>query len=116
MVKISEELFVSTIKAIKDGLTKRDEFDSMMSKFSESYFISNIGEVWLEAAIKLLEDVVGDEANSKYGSTISWWLFEDVVDKVVYLQPEHPKNNTNEKLAIRLDTPEQLYSYFKNYN
>lgn len=115
MVKISKELFVATINAIKEGHEEQLEFDKAMSKFSDGYFISTIGNKWLEAATTLLENVVGDEVSPKYGSTISWWLY-DSSEKVIYLQPEHPKNATGEELAISLETPEQLYDYFVLYN
>lgn len=117
MVKISEELFVSTINAIKEGLKQRDEFDSVLSKFSDGYVITNIGSPWLDAAIKLLEDAVGDIDIPKYGTTISWWLFEDmVIDKIIYLQPEHKNNNTGKELEIRVNTAKELYKYFRDFN
>ena len=116
MVKISEELFVSTINAIKEGIEQRDEFEKALSKISDSYFITNIGDRWLDAAIKLLEDAVGDEVTPKYGSTISWWLWENIViDKIIYIQPEHKCNNTGKNIELHVNTPEELYNYFKNY-
>ena len=115
-VKISRELFVETLEAIKKGLEQRNQVDKAFSQFSDSYFISNIGNDWLDALTKLLEDTVGDEVLPKYGSTITWWLYEDVTPKVIYLQPEHPKNTTGEELEISVETPEQLYDYFLIYN
>lgn len=115
MVKISKELFVSTITAIKEGYDEQLDFDKAMSKFSDGYFISIIGNKWLEALITLLEDSVGDEVCPKYGSTISWWLYEDTAPKVIYLSPEHPKNNTGEELVLSVETAEQLYEYFVLY-
>ena len=116
MVKISEELFVDTLEAIKKGLDERAEFDKAMTKFSDAFFISNIGNTWLEALTRLLEDTVGDESSPKYGSTISWWLYENITPKVIYLQPHHPKNTTGEELEIPVETPQQLYRYFKDFN
>lgn len=115
MVKISEELFAATLNAIKAGHEEQLEFDKAMSKFSDGYFISTIGNKWLDALIELLENVVGDEVSQKYGSMISWWLYEDISPKVIYLQPEHPKNTTGKELEISVETPEQLYEYFKEY-
>lgn len=115
MVKISKDLFVTTLNAIKAGHEEQREFDKVMSKFSDSFFISNLGNIWLNALITLLEDAVGDEVDPKYGSTISWWLYEDC-EKVIYLQPEHPKNTTGKELVINIETPEQLYDYFVMYN
>ncbi len=115
MVKISKDLFVATLNAIKEGHEEQHEFDKAMSKISDSFFISNLGNTWLNALITLLEDAVGDEVSPKYGSTITWWLYEGC-EKVVYLQPEHPKNNTGEELIVKIETPEQLYDYFVMYN
>ena len=115
MVKISEELFVSTIKAIVTGLDEHCEFDKMMYKFSDGYFVSNIGNTWLNALIRLLEELVEDEVTPTYGSTISWWLF-DTSEKIIYISPEHPKNTTGNELTICVETPEQLYNYFALYN
>lgn len=117
MVKISKELFVATLNAIKEGHDEQMEFDKAMSKFSDGYFISTIGNKWLNALIALLEDSVGDEVSRKYGSTISWWLYEDtVIDKIIYLSAEHPNNNTGKELEIKVNTPEELYTYFSEYN
>lgn len=115
-VKISRELFVETLEAIKKGLEQRNQVDKAFSQFSDSYFISNIGNDWLDALTKLLEDAVGDEVSPKYGSTITWWLYEDITPKVIYLQSEHPKNTTGEELEIPVETSEQLYEYFLIYN
>lgn len=115
MVKISKDLFVTTLNAVKEGHEERHEFDKTMSKFSDSFFISNLGNTWLNALLNLLEDAVGDEVSPKYGTVISWWLYEDC-EKAIYLQPEHPKNNTGEELIIKVETPEQLYDYFVMYN
>ena len=116
MVKISEELFVDTVEAIKKGLAERDEFDKAMTKFSDGFFISNIGNTWLDTLLILLEDAVGDERHVKYGSVLEWWLYETKVEKVLYLSPEHQKNPTNEEFTIQVETPQQLYRYFKYFN
>jgi hypothetical protein len=115
MVKISKELFVSTIQAIVIGFEEHYEFNNMMSKFSDGHFVSNIGNTWVSALIKLLEDSVEDEVNPIYGSVISWWLFDNS-DKIIYISPEHPKNTTGKELDVHVETPEQLYDYFVLYN
>lgn len=115
-VKISRELFVETLEAIKKGLEQRNQIDKALSQFSDSYVITNIGDDWLNALTKLLEVSVGDDVNIKYGTMISWWLYENITPKVIYLQPHHPKNTTGEELEIPVETPEQLYEYFLIYN
>ena len=115
-LNISKELFVETLNAIKKGLEQRDQIDKALTQFCDSYVITNIGDDWLNALIKLLENAVGDEVSPKYGSTITWWLYENVVPKVIYLQSDHPKNTTGEELEIPVETPEQLYEYFLIYN
>lgn len=116
MVKISRELFVETLAAIKKGLEQRDQIDKALSQFSDSYVITNIGDDWLHALTNLLENVVDDNPQMKYGTMIEWWLYENIVPKVIYLQPHHPKNTTGEELEIPVETPEQLYEYFLLYN
>ena len=115
-VKISRELFVETLEAIQKGLEQRNQVDKAFSQFSDSYFINNIGNDWLNALTKLLENIVGDDPEIKYGTIIEWWLYEDITPKVIYLQPHHPKNTTGEELEISVETPEQLYEYFLIYN
>ena len=114
MVKISEELFVESLEAIKRGLEQRSAFDDALEKFSDSYVTMNVGSDWLETATRLLEDAVGDDPNEKYGSTISWWLYENV-EKVIYIQPEHKKNSTGVEIEVKVETPQELYQYFKEY-
>ena len=116
MVNISKELFIETLLAIQKGLEQRNQIDKALSQFSDSFVITNIGDDWLNALIKLLENAVDDEVSPKYGSTITWWLYENVTPKSIYLQPMHPKNTTGEELEITLETPEQLYEYFLLYN
>ena len=115
-LNISRELFIETLNAIKKGLEQRDQIDKALTQFCDSYVITNIGDDWLNALIKLLENIVGDDPEIKYGTIIEWWLYENVVPKVIYLQPHHPKNTTVEELEISVETPEQLYEYFLIYN
>jgi hypothetical protein len=114
-LKISRELFIETLEAIQKGLEQRDQVDKALSQFSDSFVITNIGDDWLNALVKLLEDAVGDEVSPKYGSTITWWLYENVVPKSIYLQSMHPKNRLGKELEIPVETPEQLYDYFLIY-
>ena len=66
-----------------------------------------------EGSIRLLEIAVGDVANPKYGSTISWWLYENA--KVIYIKPQSEFNDTDEELAVSIETAEQLYDFFVKY-
>lgn len=114
-IHISKEQFVEALNAIKEGLDERNRFDKSMSEFSSGYFVSSIGTKWLDTAIKLLEIAVGDVVQPKYYSMISWWLYENVVPKSVYLQPHTEFNDTDEEIEVSVETPEQLYEYFEKY-
>ena len=112
-IHISKEQFIEALTAIKDGLDDRAKFDKALSEFSSSWFISTVGTKWLDTAIRLLEIAVGDVANPKYGSTISWWLYENA--KVVYIKPHSEFNDTDEELEISIETAEELYDFFVKY-
>ena len=112
-IHISKEQFVEALTAIKDGLDDRARFDKALSEFSNSWFISTVGTKWLDTATRLLEIAVNDTVNPKYGSMISWWLYENA--KVVYVQPHTEFNDTNEQLEISIETAEELYDFFVKY-
>jgi hypothetical protein len=103
---LSEFEFVYYINKIQDGLEQRRKFDEAMSEFNTSFFVSNIGEDWLNGLIMLLETVMDDKPG-KNGSYISWWLFEsNIVDKKLIITDEN--NNDSE---IDVSTPELLYKW-----
>lgn len=103
---LSEFEFVYYMNKIQDGLQQRKNFDKAMSEFNTSFFVSNIGEDWLNGLISLLETVMDDEPG-KYSSFISWWLFDsNVVDKKLIITDE--KGNDSE---IDVSTPELLYKW-----
>ena len=104
---------MDALTAIKEGLNDRAAFDKALSDFSSSWFISTVGTKWLDTSIKLLEIAVGDTCNPKYGSTISWWLYENA--KVIYLRPHSEFNDTDEEIEVSIETAEQLYDYFIKY-
>jgi hypothetical protein len=97
---------------IKEGLDRRNKFNDAVDKVSDGFFICNIGEEFLEVSLKLLGSSVKDY---KEDSIIEWWLFEDV-EKYIYLAPSHVNNPTDEELKVSVQTPEELYTYFKNYH
>lgn len=106
---IGRKQFVSILESIQKGLEKRDKFNDAMEEISDSYFICELGNEWLDASIVLLEKAVKDK-----NETISWWLWEDV-DKIIYIPPEHPDNPFGKELKVKVDTPNRLYSYFQQY-
>lgn len=113
MVTISKELFVNSLNKIQEGLDKRHEFDDLMEKFSDSYYVSTLGEEWLTVATELLCNAVGDK-DEGHGTMIDWFLYEDV-DKKIFLSPNSKYNQTNKEIEIDVSTPELLYDYFVKY-
>ena len=81
MVSISKEKFVEALTNIEKGIEKRDKFNDAIEQFCDSYVVLNIGEEWLNTALSLLEEAVGDKDNG-YGTMISWYLFEGVEKKI----------------------------------
>lgn len=106
---IRRKQFVSILESIQKGLEKRDKFSSAMEEISDSYFVCELGNEWLNASIMLLEKAVEDK-----NETISWWLLEDV-EKVIYIPPGHPDNPQGQEIPVQVDTPDRLYSYFQQY-
>lgn len=107
---LSEFEFVYYINKIQDGLRQRKNFDKAMSEFNTSFFVSNIGEDWLNALIMLLETVMNDKPG-KNGSYISWWLFDSKTDRQLILTDEN-----GDSTSIDLSTPELLYKWLSNRN
>lgn len=113
MVTISKELFVTSLNKIKEGLDKRHEFDDLMEKFSDSFFVSTLGEEWLTTATELLSFAVGDKDDG-HGTMLEWFLYEDV-EKKIFLTPNSKYNTTDKEIEIDVSTPELLYDYFLKY-
>ncbi len=103
---LSKYEFVSYINLIQSGLEQRRRFDKAMSEFNTSFYVTNLGEDWLQGLICLLEVVMKDPPG-KNGSYISWWLFgSDEVCKTLILTDEDG-NDTE----LEVSTPEALYDY-----
>lgn len=113
MVTISKKDFVKYLKQIQKGLKRREKFDDAMAEFNTSFFVSNLGDEWLDAATELLELAVGDKDDG-HGTMISWFLYEDV-EKKVFFAPHTRYNNTDKEIAVDVSTPERLYNYFVKY-
>lgn len=106
-LNISEELFVKSLLNIQKGLKQRNKFNDVMDEFTDSWYISKIGEDWLNTAIELLREAVGD--SDPHYPVIDWWLFEDV-EKCIWIKQK------DKEIKIKVKTPKQLYRYFKKYN
>lgn len=109
-VKISEQIFVETIEAIKKGLSEDDAASAAIETIIDGYAILKIGQTYLNALITLLEETVGDE-----DEMISWWLFEDVKKEITIL-PYHKANKTGKEIVIDVSSPQKLYQYFVEWN
>lgn len=103
---LTEFEFVNYINLIEKGLEQRRKFDKAMTEFNTSFFVSNIGEDWLNGFINLLETVMDDKPG-KNGSYISWWLFEsNTVDKKLIITDENGDDS-----EVDVSTPELLYKW-----
>lgn len=103
---LTEFEFVYYINKIQDGLNQRRKFDEAMTEFNTSFFVSNIGEDWLNGLIMLLETVMDDKPG-KNGSYISWWLFDsNIVDKKLIIT-----NENGDDSEVDVSTPELLYKW-----
>jgi len=104
MVAFSKEVFIETLNKIKDGYKRRSKFEKAVTEVCDSFFICNVGQEWLDQLIKVLEFGMNDLPNRKYGSVISWWLWENV-DKKIWCEADGVKYEKD------LTTPEALYDY-----
>lgn len=105
---LTEFEFVNYINLIEKGLEQRRKFDKAMTEFNTSFFVSNIGEDWLNGLIMLLETVMDDKPG-KNGSYISWWLYEaDLTSKDKFLLVEDEEGNP---IGVDVSTPELLYKW-----
>lgn len=107
---LTEFEFVYYINLIQNGLNQRGKFDRAMSEFNTSFFVSNIGEDWLNGFIMLLETVMNDRPG-KNGSYIHWWLFDNITNRQLTLADEN-----GDSTSIDLSTPELLYKWLSNRN
>jgi hypothetical protein len=103
---LTEFEFVYYINKIQDGLNQRRKFDEAMTEFNTSFFVSNIGEDWLNVSLLLLETIMDDKPG-KNGSYISWWLFDsNTVDKKLIVT-----NEDGDDSEVDVSTPELLYKW-----
>lgn len=100
---LSKYEFINYINVIQNGLEQRRRFDKAMSEFNTSFYVSNLGEHWLNGLVRLLEVVMKDPPG-KNGSYISWWLFGG--NKTLIIADEDG-NDTE----LDVSTPEALYDY-----
>lgn len=111
-VNISESDFIQSLKLIQKGVKRRHKFNDAIDKISDGFVVCNLGDEFLNVALKLLSNAVNDY--EKY-PMIDWWLFEDV-EKYVILSPDHINNPTNKDFKVVVKTPKQLYKYFLYYH
>lgn len=104
MVAYNKEVFIETLRIIKEGYERRNKFEKAITEISDSFFVCNVGEEWLDQLVKLLELGMNDLPSRKYSSTISWWLWEDVEKKIWW-------EENGQKVEKDLTTPEALYEY-----
>ena len=114
MIKISKEIFVQSMQQIQKGLERRKKADDALSEISDGFFTLNIGDEFLNVAIDLLVDVMGDTKDKQVGTMIEWWLFESV-EKKVWISPHTKFNPTDKEIEVDCTTLEQLYEYFDKY-
>lgn len=102
---ISREGFKKAIKAI-------EEQQSLMEKLDNINFMglaTDIAENGLiDTLISVLEESFNLYTDPRYGSTLSWWIYETKEDKsnaIIYVDEDG-----NEE-AIKLDTVDKLYDY-----
>lgn len=102
---ISREGFKKAIKAI-------EEQQSLMEKLDNINFMglaTDIAENGLiDTLISVLEESFNLYTDPRYGSTLSWWIYETKADKsnaIIYVDEDG-----NEE-AIKLDTVDKLYDY-----
>ena len=102
---ISREGFKKAIKAI-------EEQQDLMNKLDDINFMglaTDIAENGLiDTLISVLEESFNLYTDPRYGSTLSWWIYETKDDKsnaIIYVDEDG-----NEE-AIKLDTVDKLYDY-----
>ena len=113
MVKITQDLFVESLHNIIKGYERKNKFENAISEIGTGYFVSDLCNEWLETAINLLVDAVGDK-DEGYGTMIEWFLFEDV-EKKVYISTGKIVDGKKEEIEVDVSTPELLYNYFVEY-
>ena len=103
---LSEYEFTTCLDYILKGLDQRAKFNKAMSEFNTSFYVTNLGDDWLDGLIFLLEIAMNDRPG-KNGSYINWWLFNsNVVDKILTITEEDGIS-----YEIPVKTPHQLYKF-----
>ena len=103
---LSEYEFITVLDYILKGLDQRAKFNKAMSEFNTSFYVTNLGDDWLDGLIFLLEIAMNDRPG-KNGSYINWWLFNsNVVDKTITITEE---DGTSYEIPVK--TPHQLYKF-----
>ena len=117
-LKIGKKKFVKALTDIKKGIDQRNELQDILSKYvDDGTCLLTIGNCWLDTALDLLSNSVYDQSIDFIGTTIEWWLYEDI-EKVIWIDTESTKNGKKETKRMKIDvsTPEKLYDYFRKYN
>ena len=106
---LTKNEFVRAINAIKN-------FDDNIQKLNKvnSDFATGIVEKYClqDDMMCLLESAMEIPVDSRYGSIISWWIYEDKFGKNHWAITE--ENENGEPIQIYLNTPEDLYDYCKD--
>lgn len=101
---LTKNEFVKAINAIKDIDEKLD--NNIKDKDLRLSFCEYSLQ---DAMIELLESAMGIPVDDNYGSTISWWIYENDFGKNHWSIIEKDENDN--ETEIYLDTPEELYDY-----
>lgn len=107
---ITKEEFVDYINKIKSEIKRRDAFSDAIYEACDGHPVLTVGGEWLNTSLNLLSKIVGDTPD-EYGTMIEWWFFE-AKDGEKFLYYNDSKGNIDRKISI--NTPEELYDYFKN--
>lgn len=103
---ITKEKFCEILSLLEKGYEERNEFDTAIEKFCDSWITLSLCNDWAKAIYELFDICFYEGASD----TISWWLFESDEthkDSIIYLTD--PK--TQKEVMICLKNEELLYKY-----
>ena len=96
---IKKETFVQAIKTIQKQHELTRKLNELYCQLNPGYYAMCFDGLLIDAIFSILEDAMED-----IGSTISWWLYEDVEKTISWDEDGH-------EVSVTISTPEELYDY-----
>ena len=110
--RISKEKFVKIIKMLKRKDEAECRMNDILSEYDDVYCDGIIPiDSTASIVVELLEMLLNLNVDKNYGSTLSWWMYEQDFGESFTVGALTYTDKDGNEVAPDLSTPEQLYDY-----